>query len=154
MSIQMKTRGRPRSAIPAYRLHKRSGQAVVTVASRDIYLGRHGSEESRRRYGEIIAQVAAGRPLASAPSSSDDPQTLRCPTVDQLTVVFLDFAAGHYRKNGKPTSEMDILKSAIAPLHEHYGDVPAESFGPKLLKQYRDKLIARGLTRNTVNSFF
>jgi hypothetical protein len=30
---------------PSYRLHKGSGQAVVTLSGKDIYLGVHGSEE-------------------------------------------------------------------------------------------------------------
>jgi len=42
--------------IPKYRLHKASGQAVVTLSGRDIYLGKHGSEESNARYHEEIAR--------------------------------------------------------------------------------------------------
>ena len=32
---------------PSYRLHKPSGQAVVTLNGRDYYLGKHGTAESR-----------------------------------------------------------------------------------------------------------
>ena len=36
-----------KNKLPAYRHHKASGQAVVTLNARDIYLGKHNSPESR-----------------------------------------------------------------------------------------------------------
>ena len=47
-------RGRSKSA-PKYRLHKRSGQAVVSINGKDIYLGKHSTEESQQRYRAAIA---------------------------------------------------------------------------------------------------
>lgn len=41
---------------PFYRLHKGSGQAVVTLYGKDIYLGIHGTEESRVEYRRVIAE--------------------------------------------------------------------------------------------------
>ena len=52
---------------PSYRLHKHSGQAVVTLNSEDIYLGAYGSASSRREYDRVIAEWLAGgreRPAA------------------------------------------------------------------------------------------
>jgi hypothetical protein len=46
-------------AIPNYRKHKATGQAVVTVAGRDIYLGKHNSAASRQEYNRIIAEWIA-----------------------------------------------------------------------------------------------
>src|SRR5262245_44680082 len=43
-------------AAPSYRLHKPSGQAVVTLNGRDFYLGRHGAETSRDAYDRLIGQ--------------------------------------------------------------------------------------------------
>lgn len=149
MSTLKRTPGRKKSLVPKYRLHRASGQAVVTVGGRDVYLGRHGTEDSRRKYGEIIAKVAAGQPATVQP----DAIPASGPTVDEITVRFLDHADRHYRKHGKPTSEIHLLKSAVAPLHERYGAIPAEAFGPKLLKEYRELLVARGLVRGTVNAF-
>jgi len=40
---------RPRK-VPAYRLHKPTGQAVVRLDGRDFYLGKHGTEASQERY--------------------------------------------------------------------------------------------------------
>ena len=36
--------------IPKYRLHKTSGQALVQIRGKRIYLGKHGTPESRERY--------------------------------------------------------------------------------------------------------
>jgi len=49
-----------KARIPAYRLHKHSGQAVVTIRGRDNYLGQYGSESSRREYDRLIAEHLAG----------------------------------------------------------------------------------------------
>ena len=39
---------------PSYRLHKPTGQAVVTLNGRDHYLGVDGTKISRERYDELI----------------------------------------------------------------------------------------------------
>ena len=52
----------PRHTLPAYRLHRASGQAVVTLNSADIYLGKHGTPESRRRYEQKLAEWLAAGP--------------------------------------------------------------------------------------------
>ncbi|RLT11619.1 MAG: hypothetical protein DWI21_02370, partial [Planctomycetota bacterium] len=54
---------RQKNAIPSYLLHKKSGQARVRIAGRDHLLGRYGSDESRIRYGELIAKFASGVPI-------------------------------------------------------------------------------------------
>ena len=41
--------------LPSYRHHKPSGQAVVTVNGRDVYLGKYRSKESRAQYDRLIA---------------------------------------------------------------------------------------------------
>lgn len=52
----MATKRAPR--VPGYRLHKPSGQAVVTLGGKDHYLGRHGSDESRAKYQRLVADYA------------------------------------------------------------------------------------------------
>ena len=59
---------------PKYRLHKATGCAVVTLDGRDIYLGRHGTAESRAKYDELVARwLANGRRL---PRADDAPLTV------------------------------------------------------------------------------
>lgn len=41
---------------PCYRLHKRSGQAIVTVKGKMFYLGPYGSPESYAEYEKLIGQ--------------------------------------------------------------------------------------------------
>ena len=45
------------SRIPAYCLHKKSGQAVVRLDGRDFYLGVFGTEKSRSEYQRVIGGV-------------------------------------------------------------------------------------------------
>ena len=48
---------RPRKHVPTYRIHKQSGQAVVTInhngKRREILLGKYGMPESRSEYQRI-----------------------------------------------------------------------------------------------------
>ena len=53
--------------LPTYRLHKPSGQAVVTLDGHDFYLGRHGSALGRARR-RVRPHVADG--VGQAPPSS------------------------------------------------------------------------------------
>ncbi|TWU65941.1 hypothetical protein V7x_14950 [Crateriforma conspicua] len=43
---------------PRYRHHRSSGQAVITIAGRDIYLGKFDTLESRTRYAQVIEEFA------------------------------------------------------------------------------------------------
>jgi hypothetical protein len=49
-------------AVPKYRKHRASGQAVVTIAGRDHYLGSYGTKASRIEYDRIISEwLVSGR---------------------------------------------------------------------------------------------
>lgn len=51
-------------SVPGYRLHKASGQAVVTLDGHDHYLGKHGTPESAQAYEQLVATwLAHGRRL-------------------------------------------------------------------------------------------
>ncbi len=64
---------------PSYRLHKPSGQAVVTLGGKDFYPRKHDSPESRAEYDRVIATwPAAGRCLPQGKDGTPDS------TVDQL----------------------------------------------------------------------
>ena len=49
--------------VPSYRLHKQSGQAIVTLSGRDILLGRHGSATSKQEYRRLTAEWLATQGL-------------------------------------------------------------------------------------------
>jgi hypothetical protein len=52
--------------VPTYRLHKQSGQAIVTLSGQDYLLGKHRSPESRAEYARLLAEWE----LTSAPYRS------------------------------------------------------------------------------------
>jgi integrase len=142
----------PRSrTVPSYRLHKPSGQAVVTVRTatgerRDVYLGDYNSPESRAEYGRLIAEHAT----APLPVQHAVPERV---TVDQLLLLFLEHAEKHYRRaDGTPTDQVTEYKNALKPLHALYGGVPAVDFGPLALKTVRRAYIDAGNCRTLINS--
>src|SRR4051812_7688447 len=111
---------RPRKQIPSYRLHKQSGQAVVTIYGtdgrrRDLLLGRYGSAESKAEYRRIVAELDTG-PEAAAVNCGTGL------TVDELVAVFWDHAERHYRDPaGRQTSELHLYSRAVTPLRQLYG---------------------------------
>jgi integrase len=140
----------PCSRTPSYRLHKASGQAVVTLSGRDFYLGRYGTPESRAEYDRRIAEwLAGGRMLVGHLRNRSAGATDI--TVSELLLAFVDWAETYYRKGGRPTSEVGNVKCAVRALRELYGPTPARDFGPLELKTVRQAIIATGVCRNEVN---
>ena len=53
-----------KNAVPKYRKHRASGQAVVIIAGRDHYLGPWRTKASKAEYDRLIGEwLAAGRPV-------------------------------------------------------------------------------------------
>ena len=50
--------------VPSYRHHKASGQAVVALDGRDVYLGPYGTDQSRERYQRVISEWLTNRKKA------------------------------------------------------------------------------------------
>jgi hypothetical protein len=73
------------STPPKYRLHRASGQAVVTINRKDQYLGKHGSPESRIRYERIISEWMKGGSNPSLPVDVDPSEI----TVAELCAAYL-----------------------------------------------------------------
>jgi hypothetical protein len=134
---------RRQGELPRYRLHKQSGQAVVSLPLgggkyRDILLGKHGSEESEREYRRVINEwLAAGR---LAPARSLGPASDL--TVAELCLRFWKHAEGFYRlADRSPSKELDHYKYAQKALIAIYGHKPASEFGPLGLKAVRQAMI-------------
>ncbi len=45
--------------VPNLRLHKPTGQGVVTLSGKDFYLGRYDSPDARQRYAKLLAEWEA-----------------------------------------------------------------------------------------------
>jgi integrase len=132
--------------IPTYRLHKASGQAVVTIRGRDNYLGPYGSGPSRDEYDRLIAEYMANRKTGHA--TRKDPADL---TIAELCSQYVDYAERYYRKHGRLTSEIHSIRKAVKTLRTHYDHTVANNFGPLALKTCRQQWIDEGLTRGGIN---
>ncbi|QDV63054.1 site-specific integrase [Crateriforma conspicua] len=131
------------SAVPKYRKHRASGQAVVTINGRDHYLGPHGSKTSVAEYDRIVGEYLVRGRLPQVDTHAI--------TVTEVIARFWQHARKHYVKDGKPTQEQTILKSVLRPLRRLYGDTPATDFGPLALEVIRDQWIKAGHSRGTIN---
>ncbi|MBA3485212.1 MAG: site-specific integrase [Pirellulales bacterium] len=131
--------------IPKYRFHKGSGQALVEIDGRRIYLGKHNSAESREQYRRLIAALMS--PSQPGPNAAPG-ESLR---TSALMLQYFRFAKTYYVKNGKLTDEIAGLRSALRRLRKLYGALPAAEFGPKAFKLVRESMIAEGLSRKYIN---
>ncbi len=138
---------RPTSRVPAYRLHKPSGQARAIVNHRHVYLGKYGSDESREKYARLIAELPAASRL-SITSKGAVPQAV---SINQVILAYWQFATRHYIKDGQSTREVEAIREALRPLRTLYGHTPADEFGPKKLKAIREHMIAANLSRGVIN---
>lgn len=95
--------GKRKQTLPSYLLHQASGQARMIIGGRTIYLGEYGSEESRRRYGDVIAEHSSGvrvDPFAKKGGgnrgtncgSTAAPESL--PTISELVLAFMRHSKG------------------------------------------------------------
>ncbi len=133
----------PPVRVPSYRRHKPSGQAVVTLNGRDVYLGKWRTKASRDEYERVV-----GEWLANGRSLRDENGSL---SVAQVALRYWEFAKGYYLKNGQATSELDEYRLTIRQLRKLYGSTPAQDFGPLKFKTVRQAMIDTGLSRGVVN---
>ena len=125
--------------IPTLRLHRPSGQAVVTLSGADRYLGPYGSPEARQAYDRLLGEwLAAGRPQGTG----------RTLAMADVLADYLEFARVYY---APPSRELEDILPALRPL-KSYADQPAASFGPLALRSIMDQWVRDGLARSTINA--
>jgi integrase len=136
--------------IPAYRKHRASNQAVVTLGYRDFYLGPYGSRVSRDEYDRLVGEwLQQGRQLGSRLTA--DGRAEGELYITQLIVAYLKFAQGYYRKHERLTSEYTDLIHALRPVKRLYGRQPVAEFGPLALQNVMQAFVDAGWARSTVN---
>lgn len=133
---------RLKNRVPSYRLHKATGQAIVTLNGQDNYLGPYDSPESRNRYDTLIAEWLAN-------NRQSDTNSL---TINELFVAYWQYVESYYVKNGKPTGEQKAIKYALIPAVELYGHTQVDDFGPRALKTVQEDMMGRGWVRTLINS--
>ena len=127
---------------PKYSLHKPSGQALVRINGKAIYLGQYDSAESHERYERLVADWLKG-------AFNVDRETL---SIARLSILFIEHCRTYYRKNGRVTSEVTYIQRALKPLVAKFGRERASHFGPRKLKAVRDDMIDRDWCRTTINA--
>ncbi|MCA8999715.1 MAG: phage integrase SAM-like domain-containing protein, partial [Planctomycetaceae bacterium] len=128
--------------VPAYCHHKASGQAYVKLDGKRVYLGVHGTPSSHRRYAEELEKWQRA-------VENTFPEV----TIGQLTMLYRQWAERHYRKNGKPTSKIHGVKSALKFLNKLFRNLPATELTPKRFVAVRNSMIADGHARTTINGY-
>ena len=135
----------PRTNIPSYRLHKPTGQAIVSLCGKIFYLGKYKSKASRERYTELIADYAANnRKLPPTRSQSEI-------LIEKLVFNYLSYAEKYYSNNDIPTQSFGHCKLALEPVIRFYGKNIVSEFGPLSLVFIRDKWVENGIARKTIN---
>jgi integrase len=142
----------PRSTrVPSYCLHKATGQAVVRINGKDIYLGAYGSGASHESYARAIAQWRAGcaeRPVSLGSGKPRSPDL----TMNEALLAYLRFAESYYVKDGETTKEFVEMKLALRPVRKLFGSQLLQGFGPTALKAVRQHMVdEQELCRNVVN---
>lgn len=139
---------RPRKHVPNLVHHKPTGQGRIRIDGRDVYCGPWGSPECDETYRRTIAEYLTSGNLPERKRQSGGPEPL---SVNELILAYIRHADAYYRKGGKPTGEIGIIKSSMKPLRQLYGTTAAADFGPMALKTVRQEMIDSGLCRNEVN---
>lgn len=126
--------------------HKRSGKAYVTDphTRREVYLGAWGTPEAEANYRRWLAEFAARGDAPPPPPAAGL-------TVGQLVVAYLAWVDAEYTKDGKPTSEPESTRVALAPVVDLYALTPAAEFGPAALRAVRERYVGKGWRRTYVN---
>lgn len=128
-----------RKVTPAYRLHKQTGKAIVTVYDADgrrrgiLLPGQFESKESRAEYKRVLARLAATDGVLVQQAAEPKPAEL---AVAELIAQFMEERVIPYYVDPitkQPTGEQENFRCAMRPLNRLFGDLPVKEFGPLCL---------------------
>jgi integrase len=122
----------------SYRLHRGSGQAVVTLKGQTYYLGKYGSQESKEKYHRLIAESMVCANFGVKKDSI---------AVAEAVVKFLEYAREYYADGNEYTQNI----YASRPLINLYPSLRLADFGIPELEVVRNWWIERGCSRNHIN---
>ena len=110
---------------PSYRLHKPSGQAVVTLSGKHHYLGRYGTAASKTEYDQLIAcWLANGRGLPPEPASQLPPtSTERVNSALATSSIAATNRTVGPSPDGGPTAN-EVVLAYLRHAKEYYKDAP------------------------------
>jgi integrase len=131
-------------SIPSYRFHKASGQAIVTLAGKDHYLGPHGTDESKDDYRRRVKEwLSDGAPRVSS---------RRDLNVDDVLAEFVPYAEQQYGSSlGRSNEYRNWYRPAIRALRREYGGCSLHQLSAASLKVVREAMVEEGLAITTIN---
>ncbi|HUP78939.1 MAG TPA: site-specific integrase, partial [Pirellula sp.] len=155
---------RPKSDAPRIQAHI-SGQSVVRINGQDYYLGKHGSPEAHARYAVLLSEYQKNgcklpngfdfkelgeradaffsSPLLSV-HQADEPLTVR-----HIAIAYCEHTEEYYADDPVMLGKS---KRMCDELVKHYAMFLADSFGPVMLNEQRERWVNRGLAREYVNA--
>src|SRR5690606_29569001 len=104
----------PKIRVPALVHHKPSNRARVRLGGRDVWLGSWGAPDVEERYRRVVAEWLAH---GSFSTGTQGPQA-DSPIVKRLILDYWRHAKRYYCKNGKPTSQVVLIKGVLRLLRE------------------------------------
>ncbi|MGN6547673.1 MAG: tyrosine-type recombinase/integrase [Aureliella sp.] len=110
---------------PGYRLHKPTGLAYVCLSGRMIYLGKHGTPESKEKYEQLKAEWLLNRNAVKFRGGNK--------TLAQVALAYLDHAEEYYAEG----SEYAQMRLAIQPISELYPMLKARDMTAQHFKTMR-----------------
>lgn len=131
--------------LPKYRRHP-NGQAFYEFRGVRTYLGKYDSPESRKRYAQVVAQIAAGGVGAIVELTAGQDAS-----IDELILPYLDFATRYYSTDGEPSKEFYGVAKALEFLSAYAGEMEGAAFGPRALIGFQNHLVAQKHARPYVN---
>ena len=141
---------RHRNLTPTYTQHKQSGRGrliwtdTAGVRHEKLLPGVYGSDESLAAKARLELELATS-PTRNTVASTDI-------TVAELMAAYVVHAARYYvDADGKPTKELDNMKTAIKPVRELYAETLAAEFGPRALAAVRQHMVGLDWCRSLVN---
>src|SRR5262245_50617478 len=112
--------------VPKLCKHSATGQAVVRLNGKDLYLGPHGTAAAKAEYDRKIAEwLANGRQLPDADGRL---------SVAELIVAYIRHAETYYTKAGAATTEYELIRQSMKWLKESHARICVDEFGPRAFK--------------------
>jgi hypothetical protein len=126
MSVEKPEKSEKPVRIPKYRRHTSTGQAVVTLGGKDHYLGKHGTQEFREKYGKKVAEYA-NLPPGSVPTLARPKRPI---TVLEAADRYLKWSS-----ENQSTVEQAHVRGMLRILVGLYEHELAENIGPPEMRE-------------------
>ena len=156
---------RPKAKVPQRRYHI-SGQSVVSIDGKDFYLGKHDSAESVVKHAVLISAYQSGG-LKLPEGFDQETLYLRAKALetmpDELVAshqanmpILVKHVTAGYRNHIKviyvnSPVEQRRVNQICGELDLHEGAIEASKYGPRLLREQRDRWVKSGKSRTYCN---